>query len=153
MASEQGEAGRMARFADPSLFTTVELPGDQSAVMRSEIGGGEARAASTRGGWIDRNRWLATPEKDRDPDPPDFNGARSDAEFIARFTKSWTLGKPITPENALLLDDPTWLALMGQIQAALDSDAWGALPNASSDPSPASSSATGSRPRRARKRG
>jgi hypothetical protein len=134
MADNTGEAGPMVRFADPSLFTTVPLPGGGEAVMRSEIGGGEARSASTRGGWIDRNRWLATPEKDRDPDMPDFNGSRSDAEFIARFTKSWTLTKrdgspaPITADMALLLDEPTWLALMDHIQGALDDDALGCTP-------------------------
>jgi len=104
--------------------------------MRAEIGDGELRAATTRGGFASGGA---------------FNGAQSDDECVVTFTRAWTLtdGKrdkrqqlievPIVASNVALLDDETRSSLLEQIQKA--SARRHALPNASGDRSPASSPA------------
>jgi hypothetical protein len=137
-------AGIVGRFADPNQWVIVPLgpcrcPGTphlqgDSAQMRAEIGDGELRAATTRGGFSSGLN---------------FNGAQSDDECIATFTRAWTLTDgerdknrqllevPITPAAASLLDEATRDALLEQIQKA--SATRRALPNVPGAPSPDSS--------------
>lgn len=115
------ELVQVSRFADPSRTTTIPLGpclcpggvhGDDSAEIRSEIGDGEFRSAVNRGGFSGG---------------PVFDPAKSDDEFIATFTTSWTfldrVGQPmpITARNASLLDEGTRLAFIAGLNAAAGS--------------------------------
>ena len=82
MTDEQ-EPAIVSRFADPEQWEIVELgpcrcpgsphPQGDSAQIRAEIGDGELHAATTRGGF---SQGYA------------FNGAQSDDECIATFTRA-----------------------------------------------------------------
>jgi hypothetical protein len=108
----------VSRFAEPTRAVPVPLgpcrcPGsphaEDQALVRAEIGDGEFRSAVQRGGFSAG---------------PIFDAARSDDEFIATFTLSWTLlddsgePAPITPRMAGLLDEETRLLLLAQLNKA-----------------------------------
>jgi len=143
----------ISRFANPRVTKPVDLgpcqcPGKpherDSAVVRGEIGDGEARSAAGHGGYRDGTGV--------------FDGAASDDESIARFTLSWTLVEadlkpvPITTEVAALLDAGTRDALLGAIGEAVGARTGGTLPNGFAGPSRASRRAMASRTQTARKR-
>jgi hypothetical protein len=135
----------VSRFAEPTRVDTVQLGpcrcpgtphGEDTALMRSEIGDGELRAATAKGGFSDGTGV--------------FNGARSDDQCIAEFTLSWTLlGNDSQP--APITAAKTRLALLAQINKASLANRR-PLPNGSGAPSRASSRGSASR-RRTKPRG
>jgi len=152
MTEQQTEPVIVGRRADPTRTTVVPLgpcrcpgsPHDQdSAVVRAELGEGEMRSASTRGGYSAG---------------PMFDGARSDAEWIATFTLSWTLldnaGEPIpiTAAEAMLLDEEVYVGIMDELSQKSASATRRPLPNASGAPSRDSSRGSASRHRAAPRR-
>lgn len=137
MATNQGEPAVISRFADPRQTKTIDLGGGDSAEVRSDIGDGEARAASIRGGYRRGE---------------EFNGADSDDEFIGTFVLSWTLKDPdgnpapVTAEMASRLDGSTRSMLLAAIVAS-SSARRESLPNASGGRSRGGTRATASRNR------
>ena len=119
MAELNRDVALMGRVADDKRTVTVPLgpctcpggihPDGDSAQVRAEIGDGELRAATTRGGF--RSGRI-------------FNGSESDDATIAAFVLSWTLldpdgtPYPIDPDVASRLDEATRTMLLGAINAA-----------------------------------
>lgn len=135
----------LPRFADPRATKPVALgpcrcPGTphadgDSAVVRAQIGDGEAKSATVVGFAATGGRY--------------YDSAAGDNEAVARFTISWTLvdgdgrAVPITPELVTLLDEDTRDTLARAIAESVGNRG-GPLPNGSGAPSRRSSPATSS---------